>query len=220
MNYINQFLYHRNILERRLRTIIVPNFSDLARDICNDYMQTGGRKCLLPFENFHNKLFTDVYDNYEITEKAITDTINKSFGFDIEYSGDYGNVDSIVERYKNISDVTAQRVFGVFSRATEDHNRFETIRKLRGEICSHTRIKTIIKSEMVSFTNQSALRAFREAGVGLLEVRDSDGCGWQGCRSYPKSNGLIVSNSIAERNLLSHPNCLRMFVPHSDRMGA
>ena len=118
------------------------------------------------------------------------------------------------ERIGGINAETKRLVQDVLKRGlAEDATSLEVQKQLRGVLANPKRAKTITRTELASFTNQSQAEVMRLNGESHVETLDADDCGWSGHDDSTLANGRIVTIAQADSQPISHPNCVRAFTP-------
>ena len=75
------------------------------------------------------------------------------------------------------------------------------------------RPECIARTEMAFTNNEAQIRRFQQMGMNTVEVYDGPDCGWESHQDPDKANGTTRSMNDALSMLISHPNCVRSFVP-------
>lgn len=87
----------------------------------------------------------------------------------------------------------------------------------------HYRLDDYGKMQTRNATQRSysagVLDASETQKVKFVEVDDGPQCGWTSHNDPDRANGRIVSIDEARGNILSHPNCVRTFIPRPDLKG-
>lgn len=84
----------------------------------------------------------------------------------------------------------------------------------RGDQVAHSRAYVIARTETAMVFNKGAVSAYRTSGlVEKVECLDGATCGWRGHNDPERANGKVVTLDVAQRNLVSHPNCVRAYAP-------
>lgn len=71
----------------------------------------------------------------------------------------------------------------------------------------------LVRTRASTTFNRGTLLAAREAGSGLVVVRDGTGCGITAHDDGTEANGQVWEVEFAEAHLLAHPRCQRSFHP-------
>jgi len=83
------------------------------------------------------------------------------------------------------------------------------------------RAQTVARTELAVLQTQVATTRYRNLGVVEVEIMDGDGCGWTRHDDPDVANGSVRGVDEAERQPISHPNCVRVVLPIiPDRLAA
>ncbi len=77
------------------------------------------------------------------------------------------------------------------------------------------RARTIARTEVATITNRASVQAFRELGYARVRCYDSAECGLKGHNHPIKPAGKLFNINAAYIYAISHPNCIRRWVPEA-----
>ena len=80
----------------------------------------------------------------------------------------------------------------------------------------HGRPECIARTELAIANNNAQIRRFASMGMNTVDVFDGPGCGWTTHDDPDKANGTTRSVEDSLRMPISHPNCVRSFLPSID----
>lgn len=74
----------------------------------------------------------------------------------------------------------------------------------------------VVRSRSAIAYNAGGLNQARSDGVEFFEISDGLDCGLEEHDSKPAASGMIVTGDVAAMFPISHPNCVRSFLPRPD----
>lgn len=115
---------------------------------------------------------------------------------------------------RGLSDFEIAR--GVTERRDEGGNivreAFRGLREVVEETYEH-RADTIARTEMALASQEAAEDRYGVAGVMEVDVMDGEGCGWTEHDDPDVADGSRRTLGESREHPLSHPNCVRVFLP-------
>lgn len=91
-------------------------------------------------------------------------------------------------------------------------DKFRPLDKVVKELY-HGRPECIARTELAMVTNAAQVRRYAELGMNTVDVFDGPECGWTTHNDPDKANGTTRSVKDALGMPISHPNCVRSFLP-------
>lgn len=79
------------------------------------------------------------------------------------------------------------------------------------------RSRAIARTEIATVRQLAALERYQEAGLPMVRVSDGEGCGWMYHNDPDKADRTHRTIFAARAYPLSHPNCVRQFLPVRSR---
>lgn len=84
------------------------------------------------------------------------------------------------------------------------------------KVGSKTYAEMVVRTRSAIAYNAGGLNQARADGVEFFEIVDGLDCGLELHKSRPLASGMIVTGDIAGTFPISHPNCVRAFMPRPD----
>lgn len=123
---------------------------------------------------------------------------------------------------KGVNDTTRRRLAAAIAKGVRDGDTYRTIARRieRGGVFNRARATLIARTATAHYYNSANVGMHARNGVSFFQVNDGESCGWKGhavAVGNPLAHGLVVTATQAADVPLSHPNCVRVYVPMNKR---
>lgn len=123
---------------------------------------------------------------------------------------------------KGVNDTTRRRLAAAIAKGVRDGDTYRTIARRieQGGVFNRARATLIARTATAHYYNTANVGMHARNGVSFFQVNDGESCGWKGhavAVGNPLAHGLVVTAAQAADVPLSHPNCVRVYVPMNKR---
>ena len=213
IQYLRQLRRLRRVSEMRFRAAAARVLGDVARRLGGRTDDELGVQLELAFDGLPAAMARAWTPLYVQAAEGVHTSLRQAYGWRAQpLSSEV--VERAGERIVSISGGTRRRTRSALRRALrQDLDTRETEKVLRRIIASRARVALIARTEIAIATNQAAAQMFAAEGENKVETLDGPECGWDGHDDPQRASGRIVMLAEAERTPISHPRCVRAYVP-------